>query len=290
MIYSETALVFVIFVDKKCPFSVLKCVSSIIVFSGFPSFIIISIITTKQYYSMTMSTLKLRPGQPLSPCNGPFNGQARKRILIHLDNINYLLVCAISHIFCYCPLSLCLLPQGLTAPMQWAVQVVWVRAREVLSVCPPTCQPPTRGKERSPMTFINWWTTGPGMPWTSHRFTTVLWFMQLQQTLFWHRKCSFSGLCVLVYQTRRPIEERIWTLNGSLLKAKVAGRVNRPQPKPTGIWLMIRFSCMHLALKVFVWIKTSVKYRGREYKLVLRKFQFNWLIKYSKVLRARTEN
>lgn len=55
---------------------------------------------------MTMSTLKLRPGQPLSPCNGPFNGQARKCILIHSDNINYLLVCAISHIFCYCPLSL----------------------------------------------------------------------------------------------------------------------------------------------------------------------------------------
>lgn len=66
----------------------------------------------------------------------------------------------------------------------------------------------------------------------------------------------------LVYQTRRQIEDRNQTVNGSLLKAKVVGGVNKPQPKPTGSWLMMGFlirSCIHVASCVFTVTKTSVK-------------------------------
>lgn len=90
MIYSETGSVFIIFVG---PCSVLKCCSSIILFLMILSVIIISIFTTKQYNSVTMSTrrppLKLCPNRPLSPCNSPFHGQDRKCIVIHTDNISY---------------------------------------------------------------------------------------------------------------------------------------------------------------------------------------------------------
>lgn len=181
MIHSETGSVFVIFVGISAHVLFYNVALEVI----FPSGILISIITTKQYNSMTMltcwSTLKLPKNQPLSPFNGPLHVQDWKCILIHSDNISdLLLIWTISHILCSSPPPpLCLPPQGLIAPMQWAVQVVWVRAREVLSVCRPTCQLPTRGKEPSQMTSINWWTTGPEMPWTSHRFTAVLFFILL---------------------------------------------------------------------------------------------------------------
>lgn len=138
----------------------------------------ISIIRTKQCSSVTMSTcwaalnlltwptsvcpLWLRPS-----CLPPITIIQITSALPHLLKI-------ISHYLLFSLLScVCLDSQGLIAPMQWAVQVVWVKARGVLSVWPPTCQPHTRGKEPSPMTFINWWTTGPEMPWTSHRFSAI---------------------------------------------------------------------------------------------------------------------
>lgn len=195
-------------------------------------------------------TLTHHLDQPLSSCNSLFHGQNRTCIHIHPDN-----VWTISHILYSYPPLLRLSSQGPVAPTQWVVQVVWVRARGALSVCPPTCQPPTRGKEHSQMTSINWWTTGQEMPWTSHRFTAVFYDSSSCIDIENVHSTMTHWIQFLVYQTRGQIGERNLTLNDSLWEAKVVGGVNEPQPKPTGIWLMICFqdciiTCFHLELYV----------------------------------------
>lgn len=140
----------------------LKCCSNIIVFLLFLSVIIIFIIKTKQCYQVTIIT-------------------CQNRTCIHINPNNDWTT---SHILCFSPPPLHLSSQGPIAPTQWAVQAVWVRAKGALNVYPQIYQPPTRGKEHSLMTYINWWTTGPEMPWTSHRFTAAFLFIHPSTSCF----------------------------------------------------------------------------------------------------------
>lgn len=120
----------------------------------------------------------------------PFHGQDSLTLIHFLfKHLLYLLfsspTSSFSLLFC--------LSQGLIAQMRWAVQVVWVKAKGALSLCRPTSQPPSRRKEPSPMTSINWWTTGPEMPWTSHRFTADFLLIVRQQEMLGHRQCCFNN-------------------------------------------------------------------------------------------------